>query len=114
MSTPGSPDKVAPYTSSSPVVSVSCDSQRRSSPSHGKCGLASSSPPPVSLSSAPIAQPLEPRVVSGVVSAGASTTVVSVDPGAAGVDGAAAAGGSAVAIGSINAPLDASSTTSFM
>ena len=44
--------------SSSPGT-VRCTSQKRNSPSHGKCGLATSTPPwPPSTRSLPTAQPL--------------------------------------------------------
>src|SRR6185437_8871787 len=37
-----------------------CDSQKRSPPTHGKCGLAITRPPPLVASSPPMPRPFEP------------------------------------------------------
>jgi hypothetical protein len=57
--TPGKPPSEPPYTLSWPGTDR-CDSQNRSSPCHGKCGLATSMPFPCTDRSAPMAQPLLP------------------------------------------------------
>jgi hypothetical protein len=63
---------------------VRCTSQNRSSPSHGKCGLATSMPPPEADRSAPMAHPLEPMspgAASATDSAKAPRSTAPSDPG---------------------------------
>ena len=52
MITIGTPNRLAPLTFTLPGI-VSCDSKKRSEPSHGKCGLPSTIPRPLSVASRP-------------------------------------------------------------
>src|SRR5271163_5249906 len=56
---PGNPQIPAPIAWYLPGTSTFI-SQKRSEPCHGKCGLASTTPPPLVASSPPTARPLEP------------------------------------------------------
>src|SRR5208282_2069427 len=57
---PGNPQIPAPITWYLLGISTFI-SQKRSAPCHGKCGLASTTPPPLVASSLPTARPLEPN-----------------------------------------------------
>ena len=70
-------------------------SQKRSSPSQGKCGFATSIPPPDSERSEPIAQPFDAATGSTLPGAGAAAS--SSDGSPPSPASSAAPGGSAVA-----------------
>jgi hypothetical protein len=63
ISTPGTPINPTPYTLSSPGT-VTWLSHSFSSPSHGKCGLATTIPAPLADFALPIAHPLLPIPVA--------------------------------------------------
>src|SRR5680860_907542 len=94
--------------SSSPGT-VRCDSQNRRSPSHGKWGLARSSPPPSADRSAPTAQPFDAIWSVGTRPAVGAAAAVSFAADGAGVT--AGAGGWALAMKLATTPLLALSAT---
>src|SRR5271166_3940941 len=77
---PGNPQIPAPVAWYSPGTSRFI-SQKRSAPCHGKCGLASTTPPPLVASSLPTASPFEPNRLLCPIGAGSPVEMLPIEAG---------------------------------
>src|SRR5271168_2393742 len=79
---PGNPQIPTPIAWYWPGISTFI-SQKRSAPCHGKCGLASTTPPPLAVASLPTASPLEPITLLCTVGASSPVEMLAIEAGRA-------------------------------